>query len=402
MQKSQKSLRVNDFSGKEKFIHSFDLAISNLSFFFLVRYIVISPKKHIMDAMFLSLMKILIPTAFAFFFGLLVTPFATHYFYKYKLWKKKVRTESIESTEFSKIHKAKEVSEVSTPCVGGVIVWGSVFATTLLFYVLSIVFNEYTFLNELNFFSRGQTLVPLAVFFLGAILGLLDDVLEIRGKSKITRDTPWYTKLKLGMIVLIGALAGWWFFAKLGMDSVSIPWGDLFYLGVWFVPFVIIIMLASFSTGVIDGIDGLSGGVLASVFAAYAVIAYIDNQIDLAALSAVISGATLSFLWFNIPPARFYMGETGMMPLTIVLAAFAFLTDTVLLLPIIAFPLVATSFSSASQLIAKKFGKKIFRVAPLHHHFEALGWPAYKVVMRYWVISVICAILGILLSIITK
>ncbi|MFN4181121.1 MAG: hypothetical protein ACK4FA_00285 [Candidatus Paceibacteria bacterium] len=318
------------------------------------------------------------------------------------MWKKRVRTESVSSTEFGKIHKAKEVSEVSTPCVGGIIVWVSVLLTTLLFYILSISFTDYSFFTELNFLSRGQTFVPLAVFVLGALLGLLDDVLEITGRSKITRDSKWYTKLKLGLIVIIGAIAGWWFFAKLGMDSIHVPWGDMWYLGFWFVPFVIFIMLATFSTGVIDGIDGLSGGVLASIFAAYAVIAYTDNQIDLAAFSAVLSGATLAFLWFNIPPARFYMGETGMMPLTIVLATIAFLTNTVLLLPIIAFPLVMTSFSSSAQLIAKRFGKKVFKIAPLHHHFEALGWPSYKVTMRYWVISVIFAVLGILLAIISK
>ncbi|MFM7088844.1 MAG: hypothetical protein ACKOW9_04945 [Candidatus Paceibacterota bacterium] len=352
--------------------------------------------------MFLNLMKILIPTAVAFFFGLLVTPFATHFFYKYRMWKKRTRTTSVSSTEFSKIHKAKEASEVSTPCVGGIIVWVSVLLTTLLFYGLSFLFKDYSFFVDLNFLSRGQTFVPLAVFVLGALLGLLDDVLEINGFSNITRDSKWYTKLKLGLIVFIGLIAGFWFFAKLGMESIDIPWGGVFYLGVWFVPFVILIMLASFSTGVIDGIDGLSGGVLASIFAAYAVIAYTDNQIDLAAFSAVISGATLAFLWFNIPPARFYMGETGMMPLTIVLATIAFLTDTVLLLPIIAFPLVMTSFSSSVQLIAKRFGRKVFKVAPLHHHFEALGWPSYKVTMRYWVISVIFAVLGILLTIISR
>jgi phospho-N-acetylmuramoyl-pentapeptide-transferase len=230
----------------------------------------------------------------------------------------------------------------------------------------------------------------------------MDDLLEITGHSNITRDSSWYTKLKLGIIIIIGATAGWWFFSKLGMNSINIPGDGLLYLGAWFIPFVVLVMLATFSGGVIDGIDGLSGGVLASIFAAYSVIAYANNQIDLAALSLVISGATLAFLWFNIPPARFYMGETGMMPLTIVLATFAFLTDTVLLLPIIAFPLAATSFSSSAQLIAKKFGKKVFRVAPLHHHFEALGWPTYKVTMRYWVLSVVFAISGVILAIMTK
>ncbi len=352
--------------------------------------------------MLVDAVKIFVPTIFAFFFGIFITPFATNYFYRYKMWKKKVRTESVISTEFSKIHKAKEASEISTPCVGGIIVWVSVLFTTFFFYLLSLFFKDNGFIHELSFLSRSQTYVPIGVFALGALLGLLDDVLEITGRSYITRNTPWYTKLKLGLIIVTGAVAGYWFYVKLGMEQIAIPWDGYWHLGILFIPFVIFIMLATFSGGVIDGVDGLSGGVLASIFSAYAVIAYTNHQVDLAALAGVISGSTLAFLWFNIPPARFYMGETGMMPLTIVLATFAFLTDTVLLLPIIALPLAATSFSSAIQMVAKRFGKKVFKVAPLHHHFEALGWPTYKITMRYWILSVVFAILGIILSILSK
>jgi len=161
-------------------------------------------------------------------------------------------------------------------------------------------------------------------------------------------------------------------------------------------------MLATFSTSVIDGIDGLSGGVLASVFTAFAVIAFINNQIDISALSGAIAGAILAFLWFNVPPARFYMGETGMMALTVILSVIAFLTDSVLLLPIIALPLAVTTASDLIQIYVYKFfnGYRVFKVAPLHHHFQALGWPREKVVMRYWIISLICALLGITLALI--
>ena len=164
------------------------------------------------------------------------------------------------------------------------------------------------------------------------------------------------------------------------------------------------VALATFSGGVIDGIDGLSGGVLAAIFAAYSAIAFANNQIDIAAFSATITGATLAFLWFNIPPARFYMGETGMMGLTITLATLAFLTNSVLILPLVALLLVASSLSVILQILSKKFrnGKKIFKVAPLHHHFEAEGWPSYKVTMRFWILSIIFAILGIILAIISR
>jgi phospho-N-acetylmuramoyl-pentapeptide-transferase len=188
------------------------------------------------------------------------------------------------------------------------------------------------------------------------------------------------------------------------MMSVHIPFTGDIYLGILIIPFFIIVALATFSGGVIDGIDGLSGGVLASIFAAYSAIAFANNQIDIAAFSGVITGAILAFLWFNIPPARFYMGETGIMGLTITLATLAFLTDSVLILPIVALPLVISSGSVILQMLSKKLrnGKRLFRLAPIHHHFEALGWPSYKVTMRFWVLSIMFAIVGIVLAIISR
>ena len=162
-------------------------------------------------------------------------------------------------------------------------------------------------------------------------------------------------------------------------------------------------MLAVFSTSIIDGMDGLSGGVLSIIFTAYAVIAFVNNQIDIAALCAVIAGGTLAFLWFNIPPARFYMGETGMLALTVTLSVIAFLTDSVIVLPIIAFPLVLTSLSVIIQIISYRYfnKKRVFRVAPLHHHFEAIGWSREKVVMRYWIISLVFAIIGVIVALVS-
>ncbi|MBX4216147.1 phospho-N-acetylmuramoyl-pentapeptide-transferase, partial [Candidatus Parcubacteria bacterium] len=165
------------------------------------------------------------------------------------------------------------------------------------------------------------------------------------------------------------------------------------------IPVFIATMLALFSGGVIDGIDGLSGGTMAAIWSAYAGIAFFHNQIDIAAFCAVVAGAILAFLWFNIPPARFYMTETGMLGLTTALAVVAFLTDSVVVLPIIAFPLFVASGSVIIQVISKKLrGKKVFLVAPVHHHFEALGWPSYKVTMRFWVISVVFALLGMIIT----
>jgi len=233
------------------------------------------------------------------------------------------------------------------------------------------------------------------------MFGLLDDFIQIYGFKNLTGDPIILRYIKIGTILLIAFIFAWWFYFKLGMTSVYIPFTGPLFLGILFIPFFIMVMLAVFSSSVIDGLDGLSGGVLASIFVAYTVIAFFNGQVDLAAFCAVVVSGILAFLWFNIPPARFYMGESGIIGLTVTISIIAFLTNTVLLLPVIAFPLFITSVSVIVQIISNKLlkGKKIFLVAPLHHHFEALGWPKYKVTMRYWIISIITSIIGVVLAI---
>ena len=350
--------------------------------------------------MLLNLVKIFLPTVVAFLIGLFITPTATHFFYKYKMWKKYSRNESTFS-EFQKIHKQEE--ELKTPRVGGIIIWVSILFSTLVFYLISILFpTEIT--EKINFLSKNQTLIPLFVLLFGSFLGLWDDLMQIYGTGKIAHDNVSWRKWKALLVIIISFLIGFWFYYKLGMISIHIPFGGEMYLGILIIPFFIIVALATFSGGVIDGLDGLSGGVLASIFAAYSMIAFANNQIDIAAFSAVVTGATLAFLWFNIPPARFYMGETGIIGLTITLATLAFLTDSVLILPIVAMPLVVSSGSVLLQMISKKLrnGKKIFRLAPIHHHFEALGWPSYKVTMRFWILSAVSSVIGIILAVISR
>jgi phospho-N-acetylmuramoyl-pentapeptide-transferase len=348
----------------------------------------------------MDILKIILPTVLTFFIGISITPFFTRYFYKYKMWKKSPRTEADTSSAFNTIHNTAH--EISTPRVGGIIIWVAVLFAVCVIYLLSIIFpSEVT--EKLNFFSRSQTLVPLGAFFFAAFVGLGDDLLHIYGYGRFAQDALVYRKIKIALVTLIGLVISFWFYFKLDFNSVHIPFNGDLVLGIWFIPFFIIVMLATFSTSVIDGLDGLAGGVLASIFTAFAVIAFVNNQIDISALSGAIAGAILAFLWFNVPPARFYMGETGMMALTVVLAVMAFLTDSVLLLPVIAFPLVITTASDIIQIYVYKFfhGYRVFKVAPLHHHFQALGWSSENVVMRYWIVSVICAISGVILVLIS-
>lgn len=347
-----------------------------------------------------DILKIIFPTILTFFIGIAITPFFTRYFYRYKMWKKSSRINAGTSEAFKNIHNTEH--ELSTPKIGGVIIWVSVLFTVCVIYLISLV-SPSDLTLKLNFFSRSQTLVPLGAFFLAAFIGLIDDLVHIYGQSKFAQDALIYRKIKTALVTGIGFIISLWFYYKLDFNFVHIPFYGEWYLGLWFIPFFIIVMLATFSTSVIDGIDGLSGGVLTSVFTAFTVIAFINNQIDISALSGAIAGAILAFLWFNVPPARFYMGETGMMALTVVLSVIAFLTDSVLLLPIIALPLAATTLSDIIQIYVYKFfnGYRVFKVAPLHHHFQAIGWSREKVVMRYWIVSVICAITGVILALIS-
>jgi phospho-N-acetylmuramoyl-pentapeptide-transferase len=349
----------------------------------------------------LNIIKIFLPTALAFVVGILLTPQLTAWMYRKKMWKKSARTDAgdITNDDFKKIHNTSD--EVSTPRLGGIVIWLSTIATIGLMWLIAKLFPS-DLSAKLDFYSRSQTLVPLAAFLFGAGIGLIDDLLQVRGKGSYAGDGINYRRIKIATVIAIGAVIGSWFYFKLGMTGIALPFTDglILPLGTLFIPAFIVVLLAVFSTSIIDGLDGLAGGVLAIVFAAYAAIAFGKDMVDIAALCGVISGATLAFLWFNIPPARFYMGETGILALLVVLTVVAFLTDTVLLLPLIALPLTITSASAILQITSYKyFGKRrIFKIAPLHHHFRALGWSREKVVMRYWVVSTVCALLGVVIA----
>lgn len=352
----------------------------------------------------LVLFKILIPSVAAFVLGIALTPMMSHFFYKYKLWKRSSRIDESNTghldfnENFKSIHND---DEVKTPRVGGIIVWFSVVLTVLLSTVMSGFLNDYG-LNNIEFITREQTLIPFLSLIAGALLGLVDDFLQIFGSKKnLAIGIP--RKFRILIVLFLGAIEGIWFYFRLGYTGVEVPFidGGVLFLGMGFILFFMFVVLALFSSSVIDGIDGLAPGVLTTIFASYGFIGIIQGQYDIAAFSFVVMGALLAFLWFNIPPARFYLGETGMIGLTLSLSVIIFLTHTVFEFIIIGLPLVLTSASSLIQIISRRyFHKKVFLVAPLHHHFEALGWSRAKITMRYWIFSVICAATGIIVVII--
>jgi phospho-N-acetylmuramoyl-pentapeptide-transferase len=341
----------------------------------------------------INVLKIFILGTVGFALAFLLTPFLTSFLYKNKLWRKDARTKSIDGKEVPIFTKLHGEDETRVPRFGGLLIWASVLFLAFLFFFLSKT-NIWMF-EKLNFLSRSQTWLPLFALVSAALVGLADDLLQVFGKGKYIGG-GLRLRYRLILVALIGLIGGWWFYFKLGFDTIHIPGNGDIFIGIWYIPLFILVMMATYSGGVIDGLDGLAGGAFASIFAAFGGIALFNGQIDLAAFCAVITGTILAFLWFNIPPARFYMGETGIIGLGCALTVVAFLTDSILVLPVIGFLLVVESASVILQLLSKKIRKKkLFLAAPIHHHFEARGWPSYKVTMRFWVIGVVMAIIGL-------
>jgi len=340
-----------------------------------------------------DVLKIFTLGTLSFLISFFLTPILTHFLYKHKFWKKKAREKSIDGKDIPIFRKYHQKKEINTPRGGGALIWISVLTLSLIFLILDK--TGFFIFQKLNFLSRGQTWLPLFALISGSMLGLLDDVLTVKGTGKYIGGGM---KLfyRLGLTFLVGAVGAFWFYFKLDWRTIHIPGNGDFYIGAFYLLLFVLVNMAVYSSGVIDGLDGLSGGIFATIFGAYGIIALWRGQIDLAAFCVTVLGSLLSFLWFNIPPARFMMGETGILGLGTTLTVIAFLTDSVLVLPIIGFPLVVESASVIIQLFSKKFlGKKVFLSAPIHHHFEGKGWPSYKVTMRFWVVGVVAAIIGV-------
>jgi len=336
-----------------------------------------------------QIIRILFLGVFSSILAILLTPILTHFLYKYSL-RKQIR-EDKNAPVFMSLHKKKE----GTPTMGGILMWGCTIVVTFLFFCCSKITNG--FFGALNFLSRSETWLPLGAMAGAAVVGLVDDVLGVfhigvkGGGLKVKQKIVIYT-----LIALIGA---WWFWAKLGRNAIYIPFYGEVGLGIWYILFFVFVLVATtFSMNEADGLDGLAGGVSLIGFACLLIVAFSQGMYNLAAFLSVLIGTIVAFLWFNVYPARFFMGDTGAMALGITMGVVAMITDTVLFLPLFAFILVVESFSVIVQKIYKKImHKKLFLSSPIHHHFEAKGWPETKVTMRFWLISGVVAAFGLAL-----
>lgn len=317
----------------------------------------------------------------AFMLAMILTPIYTHLAYKYKFWKKQRTTSTTgeKLTVFNKLHAKKFKRNI--PTMAGVI------------FVVSITLITF-FFNR----NRGQTWLPLAALAGGAFVGLLDDIINVRGHGKGVAGLR--SSLKFAMITVIGLALGWFFYTKLGVTAVHIPFmGDL-VLGWLMIPlFAFAVVATGNAVNISDGLDGLAGGLAAIAFGSFGIIAMLQSQLLLSGFCFTVVGALLSYLWFNIYPARFIMGDVGSFAIGASLGVVAMLTNTLFLLPIIGIVFVAEAGSSLIQIFSKKvFKRKIFISAPFHHHLEATGWPETKITMRFWVVGYIAAFIGVLLA----
>ena len=317
----------------------------------------------------------------AFLLAMALTPVYTHLAYKYKFWKKQRTTSTTgeKLTVFNKLHADK--FKRNLPTMAGII------------FVVSI--SVITFAFNLN---RGQTWLPLAALIGGALVGLLDDYINVRGHGEGVAGLR--SSLKFAMISAVGLALGWFFYAKIGAVGVNVPFVGDFTLGWLIIPlFAFAVVATGNAVNITDGLDGLAGGLASVSFGAFGIIAIFQSQLMLAGFCFTVVGALLSYLWFNIFPARFMMGDVGSFALGASLGVVAMLTNTLFLLPIIGILFVIETSSSIIQIFSKKvFKRKVFISAPVHQHLQAIGWPETKVTMRFWVIAVIFGFIGILLA----
>lgn len=324
-----------------------------------------------------SLIRIFILTFISFLLTMVFTPFLTNFLYKHKLGKK-IRKEK--APIYSALHKEKE----NIPTMGGLLIWITVLVVTFL----------------LNF-SREATWLPLFTIVLIGIIGAIDDLSNIKGKGGLR------ARHKLIWQIIISLLGAYWFYFKLGWGSrgLHIPGVGDFAIGPWYIPLFILVLVSTMNAvNITDGLDGLAAGLLLFSFFAYGVIALAQGQIGIAAFCGTIIGSLLAFLWFNIYPARFFMGDTGSMSLGATLGVVAMLTNSVVVLPIIGLVFVLETLSVIIQVCYRKItgGKKLFLSAPFHHHLEARGWPEPKVVMRLWVLGAVFATIGLVIGLIGR
>ncbi len=336
--------------------------------------------------------QVFIYTSVTFVIGLFIMPWFISILRKYKIGKN-IREESLDGKKtalFSALHAKKS----GTPTMGGLAIWGLVLVIVFLSRLLSFLG-----VIESSLLQRSEVYLPLFTLVFVGILGAVDDYCNVKGIGK-TKGLSF--TLRSSILLFFGLLGGLWFYLKLGYTHITVPFFGLIEMGWFYVPFfILVVFFTSNAVNVADGLDGLAGGLLLMSFSVLAILAIMRDHIFLGLFCGVIVGALLSFLWYNAPPAQFYMGDTGAFSLGACLAVIALMTDLVFILPFIGFVFFFVMGSVVLQLFWKKyFKRKLFLIAPIHHHFEQKGWSESAIVIRFWIIGSMFCLLGLLLGVV--
>jgi len=326
-----------------------------------------------------NLIHILLLGFFSFVLSMLITPIYTTVAYRKEWWKRQ-RTDAWsggKATVYHKLHAAKHKRNI--PTMAGLIFIVAISVTTLIFNL-----------------NRGQTWLPLAGLLGAGVIGLVDDAMNVKSTGGVAGMAA---RMKFLLYSLVAVIGGWWFYSKLGVHSVYLPGLHQWHIGILIIAlFWFVVMATANSVNISDGLDGLAGGLLVSSFMAYAIICVVEHKLALAGFCMTLIGALLSYTWFNIYPARFMMGDVGAFALGTALGIIALQTDTIYVLPIIGAVYVMETGSVIINRTSRKLrhGKKVFLSSPIHHHFEAIGWPETKVTMRFWILGQIASVLGLI------
>jgi len=342
-------------------------------------------------------------------------PFLIKMLYKYKI----TRHVEYDATLAMGARKSKR----GVPVMGGLLV------------IVTVALITYFFNWERTF-----TWVPIGVMILAAGLGGLDDILNIFGQKRRSRKLKqvftlikvhryWYVRMfyaltlpwwifkrtsvwlsrhpgrgihvheKLLLQFIAGFITAYWIYFKLGESwrEVFIPFDGFINLGIWIIPLIILfVMFTANAVNVADGMDGLAGGSLIITFSALTLLSWLQGYSEITFLNATVVGALITYTYFNIKPARFQMGDVGSLGLGALLAINAIVINRMLLLPFIAFIFYVELITVIIQVFGRQFlGKRIFKMAPIHHHFELRGWSEEKTVMRFWIVHAAFVLLGL-------
>lgn len=349
----------------------------------------------------------------SFLVAMVFAPILIRFLEKNKLGQQ-IRLQAIDG-KMAPLFRALHLKKTGTPTMGGILIWSTVIAMILISFL-----PQALQITRFNLWNPNETYLPVFTLITVGLLGLIDDWFNIKGYG---HGKGLHFKPKTLWLTLFATLGALWFYFKLGcLDGVPDPilfeqafWGTFyapevclihlprlgdFNLSFLYLPFFIFVIISSANAvNITDGLDGLAGGLLIIAFVSFSILAFAKGLLLLATFCAVVVGALIAFLWWNVPPARFFMGDTGSFALGATLGVIAMLTNSIVPLFFIAAVFILETLSVIIQLVAKKiWNRKIFLIAPLHHHFEKVGWSEAQIVMRFWLVGAVFAGLGLILG----